>query len=383
MIKIKKSVFILGVVLIGGMSGIIFDRYLFPRMIATKFFSRYAFFKKTAEDVTIINKTEQVFVKEDASVNKIANQVVSSVVNIVSFTTEMSGNKKNSISQPEIKNGTGVVVTSDGLVMTYVKAIFSEKATYKIITSDNRVYDASLVDIDSYSNLAFLKITASNLPAISLGNSDEAVAGEKIIAIGNNSGTYNPFFSAGILGNLDQAYSLSDSSIALSEKLEGVFRTDLNNEENYVGGPVVDYSGQVIGITGSVSHDGKNFFFQIPANKVKAVIDKEIKKELDTNPSLGVYYRTITKAYALANNLPVEFGAQIYSPSGQSELAILKNSPAAGAGLKLNDIITAISGEKIDGAYSLPDLLYRHKKGETVILTILRNNQEMEINVQL
>ena len=113
------------------------------------------------------------------------------------------------------------------------------------------------------------------------------------------------------------------------------------------------------------------------------ILIEEIQKELNTNPVLGIYYLPITKAYALMNNLPIESGALIYSPSAQQGLAIIANSPAANAGLKLDDIIIAVSGEKIDAQKTLPDLLYEHKKGEEIELTILRNSQEMPIKVQL
>lgn len=384
--KLKKILAVLAIILISAVSGIMANRYVFPRMAAMKFFSKYAFFKKTTEDVTIINKTEQVYVKDDTSVSKIASQTIASVVNIISSVEIASQDKKNPAPSQSatIKNGTGLIVTSDGLIMTYSKAIFLENAKYKIITSDNNVYDATLADVDTYSNLAFLKIVASNLPAVALANSDDAIVGEKIIAIGrNDSGLNSLSFSAGILSALNYDYNLSDNLTASSEKLEGVFETDINREENYIGGPLLDYTGQVIGVVGMNVRDGKNIFFQIPSNKVKVVLDKEIRKELNTSPLLGVYYLPITRAYSIVNSLPIQSGVLIYSPSAQTGLAVIANSPAAISGLKLNDIITAVSGEKIDETHSLPDLLYKHKKGEELELTILRNLQEMQVRVRL
>lgn len=382
MSKTKKVILVIAVIFISGLSGIVTNRYIFPHLATMKFFSKYDFFKKTTEDVTIINKTEQVYVKEDTSINKITNQATSSVVNIIS-SIDQTSNKKNQISlQPVIKNGTGLIVTSDGLIVTYVEAILTENARYKILTGEN-IYDATLLDIDSYSNLAFLKIAASNLPVASFGNSDDTVSGEKVIAIGNSSGSYNPFFASGVLSNFNKEFNLTDKSLASSEKLEGVFETDLNRQENYIGGPVIDYSGQVIGLTGMNEKDGKIFFFQIPANKIKLVLEREIKKELNTNPILGIYYLSITKSYSLMNNLSVQSGAIIHSPSLQQGLAIIANSPAANAGLKIGDIIIAVSGEKIEEMNTLPDLLYKHHKGEEIELTILRNTQEVKVKVQL
>ncbi len=378
----RKIFFILIIILVSALSGIVANQYIFPYLATVKFFSRYSFFKKATNDVTVINKTEQVYVKDDTSVGKIAAPVISSVVNIIS--SETVAEKKGQVAiLPISKNGTGVIATSDGLIMTYSSAIFPQNASYKVITNDNNVYDATLLDIDSYSNLAFLKINASNLSAISFGNSDDAIIGERVIAIGNTSGIYNSFFATGILNKFNYEYNLSDKTIASSEKMEGVFETDLIRKADFVGGPLIDYSGQTIGLTGENDRDGKTFFFQIPSSKIKNVLNKEINKTIANNSVLGIYYLPITKTYALLNNLTVQNGAVIYSPSTQQGLAIIANSPAASAGLKLGDIIIAISGDKITDNQTLPDLLYKHNKGEKIELTILRNSQEMKISVQL
>ncbi len=382
MSKMRKIFFILVIVLVSALSGIIANQYVFPYLATIKFFSKYSFFKKTTNDVTVINKTEQVYVKDDTSVGKIAAPVISSVVNIISTET-VAEKKGQAVTLPISKNGTGVIATSDGLVMTYLNAILPQNANYKVITNDNNIYDATLLDIDSYSNLAFLKINASNLSAVSFGNSDDAVIGERVIAIGNTSGIYDSFFATGILNRFNYEYNLSDKTIASSEKMEGVFEADLTRKADFVGGPLIDYSGQMIGLTGENDRDGKIFFFQIPSNKIKNVLAKEINKTIANNSTLGIYYLPITKTYALLNNLAVQNGAVVYSPSTQQGLAIIANSPAADAGLKLGDIITAVSGDKITDSQTLPDLLYKHNKGEKIELTILRNSQETKINVQL
>lgn len=386
--KIKTILLILGIILISGFSGIIVNRYVFPRLAVLKFFADYDFIKKATENVTIINKTEQVYIKEDASVNKIVSQVASSVVNITSYATmekaTSAGTVPGQVLPATLKNGTGLIVASDGLVVTYVSAIsVGANVKYKVTLDNGNVHDATFFGVDSYSNLAFLKLNASNLPVASFTNSDDARPGEKIVAVGNDARAHTPFFAAGVLSVFDPYYNLSEKAVASSEKLEGTFGVDISAQAHYVGGPIVDYSGQIVGITGMVNRDNKEEFFQIPSNKAKAVIDKAIRKELETNCALGIYYVPITKTYATINNLPSESGALIYSSSGQQGLAIIANSPAAGAGLKINDLIIAVSAEKIEVGKSLPDLLYKYKKGEEIELTILRNSQELKIKVQL
>jgi len=201
--------------------------------------------------------------------------------------------------------------------------------------------------------------------------------------VGNSMAEYQNIYASGILNTFDPYYNLGGKNISSSEKMEGVFRTDLDHEDEYIGGPVIDYSGQVIGIVGSTQRDGGSDFFQIPSNKVKIILDKAIKSDLANNSQLGIYYIPLNKTYAAINNLGTDSGAMIYSPSGQQGLAIITGTPTAKAGLKINDIITLVAGEKIDDNNSLPDLLYKHDKGENIELTVLRDGQEMKINVQL
>lgn len=380
---LKKIIFIILIIIISGLSAIVADRYVFPRLASTDYFSRVKFLKKFTTDVTVINKTEQVYVKEDTTVTKLTSNVSSSIVNVISYAQEdvKSGTTKN--TSRVIQNGTGMIVTSDGLIMTYSSAIIPENANYKVILGDGGTYDAKLTSIDSYSNLAFLKISASNLPTISFGDSNTFQAGEKVIAIGNNLGNYQNRYASGLLNDFNSTFNIAGKTVSSSEKMEGVFEADIKIESGFVGGPLIDYSGQVIGVTGSILENNEIKYFEIPSTKAQAVLQKTIKQETGDNAQLGIYFIPITKTYAMVNNLSVEKGAEINSPSGQQGLAIIANSPAAKAGLKISDIITAVSGQEISSTNTLPDLLYKYKKGDTVELSVLRDGQEIKINVQL
>lgn len=365
----KKIGFFVSIIVISGISGIVADRYIFPRLATTKFFSKYEFLKKSTERVTVINKTEQVYIKEDSSVAKITNQVASAIVNIVSY------------DEKTFDNLTGQIMTSDGLIMTYATEDMSKK--YKVMTREGNVYDGELVGVDSWSNLAFIKINANNLPVISLANSDEYSPGEKIISIGNDMREYQNKFSAGILNSFDPTFNISGESLSTAEKVEGVFLSDFNKEKLSVGGPIINHSGQVIGVTGSVLKNGVLEYFQIPSNKIKDVLDKTIKNELDTNPIFGVYYMPITKSYALTKNLSVDHGAMIYSKSGQQGLAVIYGTPAAKADLRINDIVTKIGEEEIGLKSNFSGILYKYKKGDTVELTVLRDGNEIKMSIQI
>ena len=376
--NLKKAIFCILVILLGGVGGVLADKYIFPYLSSSKLFSKYEFLKKTAENVTIINKTEQITIKEDDSVSKVSNQVVSAVVNIISYS-----DNTQSKSLVSIKNGTGTIVSSDGLIMTYAKAINLENSAYKVFLDENNSYDAKLIGIDNFSNLAFLKIEASNLPSISFNDSNNSNPGKKVVAVGNSGRTYGIRYSSSILGNYDPYFNLSGKTLSSSEKLEGVYTTDFTSSANLLGGPAVDYAGQVIGIIGSVDKNGEEFFFEIPSKDIKMVVERAIKNELDQAPTLGIYYRSLSKIDALTEDGLRDKGAMIYSASGQSGLAILDNSSAQKANLKLNDIIIAINDQEINAQNNLSGVIYNFKKGDEIILKVLRDEKELEIKVQL
>lgn len=381
----KKTLIIILIMIIGGLGGIIMDRYIFPYLSSTNFFSKYAFFKKTNENTTFINKTEQIYIKEDDSIIKLGGQISSSIVSVLSYPDPV--NQKNlstKIKEAEMSKGTGTIITSDGLIMVHASLITTQPGVlYKVVMQNGNSFDADLLGIDSYSQLAFLKINASNLPSISFSDSNEARSGQKIIALG--SGYQGQFYrySAGILSFINNLRNTSDQNLLSSEKMQGIFELDLNINDDYVGGPIVDYAGQVVGIIGRHSGENKTSFFGIPSNEVKKVIDKAINNELKESPVLGIYYVPLNKDYAIQNGITQESGDIIYSTSGQRGLAIISNSPADKAGLQLGDILTKINDQDINSENSLPEILYGLKKGDKIKLQIVRNNKEMDIEVSL
>lgn len=380
----KKSIKILSLValflLFGIIGAAIFQSYVLPKASVSPVFSKLGIFKKASENVTIVNKTEQVTVQENDSVNKIASQASASVVNIISISE-----KEKSLLNPfqGIRNGTGVVVTSDGLIATYRTALIETDAKYKILLFNGSSFDANLIGLDEFTNLAFLKIDTSNLSVVPFANSDDLFPGKRMIAIGNSFEEYQNRYSSGLLSNIDKTFNIGGKTLSQSEKLEGIFETDFLNQKEYIGGPVIDYNGELVGIIGSLTIDNQEKFFQIPSNVVKSSMELAIKNGLQLRPYLGIYYLPISKAYAIANNLSREKGALIYSPSGKQGLAIIAGSPAEKAGLKINDIIISAGDKEINLDNPLSNLLSQYKKGDAVEFGILRDGQEVKIKASL
>jgi serine protease Do len=381
--KFIKLIFIAALVAVLASFGALWlNFYAFPKLSTYAMFSHYSFLKKAAENTTIINRTEQITVKEDSSVDKVASQAASATVEIVSMPTNTQ-KTVSTLSQNQAgsgKDGSGIIVTSDGVVATYRTAINETGSTYKVILLDGTQYDATLLGVDGFSNMAFLKINNSNLPAISFANSEDSVPGKRLIAIGKSLDDYQSKFSSGLLSDIKKTFNISGKALSSSEKLEGVFELDFGNQDEYAGGPVIDYNGDLVGLIGSVTIDNHQKFFAIPSNQIRESMDLLTKGKLFQRPTLGVYYTSISEDYKLINNLGIGKGARVYSNQG---IAVLSGSPADKAGIKNGDIITAVNDKEVNLNNPLSNLINDHQKDEQVRLTILRNGQEIKIMVNL
>lgn len=386
----KVLLFILLIFIVGGTGGVYFQQFLMPRIRANATLSRIDLFKKATENITVINKTEQITVKEDDSINELALQATNAVVNVVSVTEQglaapakTIGVRDRQALKTTSKSGTGVIGTSDGLIITYRSAILEKNAKYTVFLHDNSSFEAVLVGVDEMTNLAFLKIDASGLPVIPFAQDSNIFPGKKMIAVGSSFGESQVRFAAGILSGNKKTFNLGGMALSSTEKLEGVFQLDFNENNEYVGGPVVTYNGELAGINGSVLLDNQLVYFQIPAEMVRQSLDLAARDELKNRPFLGAYYVPLTREYAVIHGTRQERGALIYSASGKQGLAILAGSPAEKAGLRINDIVLALNGQEINLDNPFSNLLGQHKKGEQLELTVLRGEQELKLPVSL
>ncbi|EKE19769.1 MAG: hypothetical protein ACD_8C00110G0002 [uncultured bacterium] len=384
-VKIKKvlkiAIIVLFVFVVGGFGGVYFDQQILPFVRTNKYLSKVDFLKRSAENVTIINKTEQVIIKEDDSINEIASQSSNAVVNIISLSSQKDGFSK--IEKIQDQSGTGVIVTSDGVIATYRSAIIEKNARYRVLLFNGASHEARLIGVDEFSNLAFLKVEASNLTAISFGDSSDAKPGKKIVAIGNSSGEYQNRYAVGLLSNIAKIYNLGGKTVSISEKLEGVLENDFTNPKEYIGGPVIGYSGEMLGLIGAIVIDGQNEYFQIPSNVVQKTLQQALAGSFENRPFFGAYYVSITKEYAIAHDLKRDRGALIFSPSGKQGLAVIFASPAEKAGLMINDIVVSVNDQVVNLDNPLSNLINTYKKGDSIELLIDRNGEEMKLQVKL
>lgn len=338
-------------------------------------------YKQVSTPITLLNSgadgNSANFV--EGSISDIANKVSESVVSIVTSTKtrDFFGQSYDSSAA-----GTGIIVTENGYVLTN-KHVISGATNVSVVLDDGTIYEnVEIVTTDPLNDVAFLKIKdASGLKAATLGDSKTLSVGQQVIAIGNALGQYQNTVTSGIISGLGRSIEASDGTGNNTETLSDMIQTDAAINSGNSGGPLVNAAGEVIGINTATSSTAENMGFAIPISSVKGMLKQLAEKGESSRAYLGVYTVEITPEIAKAYGLPVSAGAYLYSSSAYS--AIVSGSPASKAGLKEKDIVTAVNGVKVGVAGTLSDLVGEYKPGDTIQLTVVREGNEIAVNVTL
>lgn len=335
------------------------------------------------------SQARQLVLNESQAISNIAKEVGQSVVsvNVISETTatDFFGFGR-SITQASA--GTGFIISEDGIVLTNRHVIPEGAGQVSVTLSDGtELEDVEVIGRTNSSDpldIAFLKIKdakGKQLKPAQLGESAQVEVGSRVIAIGNALGQFQNTVTTGVLSGYGRSVEAYEEGGA--ETLQNLFQTDAAINQGNSGGPLVDIHGQVIGINTAVAGgSAENIGFAIPIDDVKGLIASVLETGNVQRPYLGVRYVQVTDDYAYEYNLSVKRGAYIV-PAQPGQPSILQNSPAAKAGLKEKDIITKVAGETIDERRSLVSLVGRHKVGEEITLTVVRDGKEQEVKVKL
>lgn len=322
---------------------------------------------------------QQISVQESSATINVVKQVSPSVVSITSTSTADSffGG-----AQTVEGAGTGIIISSNGLIMTNKHVVAETGASYRVFLSTGKQYAATVVARDPVNDLAFVKIEASGLKPAKLGDSSSLVVGQSVVAIGNALGQFQNTATTGIISGLGRPIVAGDESTSgQSESLQDLIQTDAAINPGNSGGPLVNLAGEVIGINTAVSGNAQNISFAIPINEVKNQVSSVESQGKIVRPYLGVAYIPLTNDLAAQNNLPTNQGA--YLAGGGDTAAVQPGSPAEKAGLKTGDIIVKIGSDKVDDNHSLTSLIGKHKSGETVTLTIIRDGKTTTVKATL
>jgi 2-alkenal reductase len=277
-------------------------------------------------------------------------------------------------------SGSGVIISQDGYIVTN-NHVVEDAESLAVTFADGSRHEATLVGTDPLVDLAVIRVTDA-VPAFApLGDSDALQPGETVIAIGSPLGDFKNSVTAGVVSALNRTVPGSG--------MEGLIQTDAAINHGNSGGPLVNLRGEVVGINTLVVRGGsaigdqaEGLGFSVPSKTVKQVSDQLIQTGKIEHPYLGITYSMIDADIAAQENLPVQNGALVGS-SNPNLQAIMPGTPAATAGIKDGDIITAVGGTKLDSNTSLRGALMQHKPGDTVTLDVLRDGEQLTLEVTL
>jgi len=295
---------------------------------------------------------------------------------------------------PQKGIGSGFIINEDGEIVTN-NHVVSGSRNITVTLSDKKQYPATVLGIDRRSDLAILRIHAGRkLPFVRLGNSDGLVVGQKVLAIGNPFGLEGTL-TTGIVSSLGRSLEGEEGNT-----LEGLIQTDAAINPGNSGGPLLDSSGNVIGINtaiyGSQTASGEagsiGIGFAMPINRAKEKLEEYRTTGQISHPVIGISQTFFVQGdLADALNMPTSGGLLIQSiedgsPAaaaglrGPSRMVIVGNRYRIGVG---GDLIIAIDGSPVDGQDALPRAMNQKRPGESMVLTIFRGNRTQKVTVTL
>jgi S1-C subfamily serine protease len=249
--------------------------------------------------------------------------------------------------------------------------------------NDGRRVEGRVYGVDTLTDLAIVKIEATELTAAPIGDSATLQPGQTAIVIGSPLGTFTNSVTSGVISALGRSLDVSDPVSNERRRLHNLIQTDAAINPGNSGGPLVDGSGAVIGVSTAYAEGAQGIFFAIPINIARPIMRQAVAGQPLTRPWIGIVYVPLDRNVADKNELPIDYGAWISAETESGDPPIVAGSPAETAGLRAGDIITSIDARRIDAGQSLDDILSLFNPGDTLKLEVLRNGATIELSVTL
>ena len=370
--KIFVTVLIIVLVALILAGGIFADRYF-----DIKFLDK-VFPKKSSA----INLDRQIL-NEESVVISVAEEISPSVVTVSIqtpkkrvFSIDPFGGFSQTVQSGEPQDiGTGFIVSENGLIITNKHVVSVKDATYKVITKDNKEYDVKEISKDPLNDIAVIKIEASGLKPLVLGDSGNLKAGQFVIAIGTALGEFRHTVTTGVISGLGRGITTGSVYQGYVEELSNVIQTDAAINYGNSGGPLLNSAGQVIGVNVAIASGAQNIGFAIPINTVKdSLTQYEKDGKFSAKPFLGVKYQMVGLQTALMNKVP----------QGAYVIEVIEGSPAQKAGVLKDDIVTKLDGKDVlekDGG--LGKIVAEKKVGDKIDIEIWRNEETLKFSTVL
>ena len=268
--------------------------------------------------------------------------------------------------------GSGVIIRPDGYIVTN-NHVISGADVIEVTLENNKVYPATLVGTDPATDIALIKIEADDLPAVTMGNSDDLRLGEWVLAIGSPYDLRSTI-TAGIVSAKGRSMPYYDGQY----RVESFIQTDAAVNPGNSGGALVNAAGELVGInTSIISRTGSyaGYSFAVPVNIVSKVVDDFIEYGSVQRAMLGISITDVNAEIAAQSNLTEIDGVYVAS--------VQKDGPAEKAGVAKGDVIKEINLNPVHNSAGLQEQISRLRPGEKAVVTVLRDGRQHEIIVAL
>jgi Do/DeqQ family serine protease len=262
--------------------------------------------------------------------------------------------------------GSGFLISKDGYIVTNDHVV-RDAESIQVKLSNDKVYDAKVIGADQKTDIAVIKITAADLPAAVLGDSDKLEVGQWAIAIGNPFGLERSM-TVGIIS----ATGRSNMGI---ETYENFIQTDASINPGNSGGPLLNVYGEVVGINTAIVAAGQGIGFAIPINMAKPIFTQLMSKGSVSRGYMGVTIQPVTEELAQSFGLKHAKGALVND--------VIKGGPADKAGLKQGDIITGLNGSEVKDTAHLQRQVAEAGTGKVIKITVFRDGKSMDLSITL
>lgn len=312
----------------------------------------------------------------ESAITRVVEEVGPAVVTITAEVPVTSSFYWFPSTQNSTSVGSGVIISDQGYILTN-NHVVEGSTSLTVEFANGEQVPAQLISSDVFTDLAVIKAEGT-MPAIAkLGDSSLLKSGETAIAIGSPLGSFKNTVTVGVISATGR-FLESDSGF----NMENLIQTDAAINQGNSGGPLVNLAGEVIGINVMIVRGSsmtqtyaEGLGFAIPSETARLIAEQIIANGTFSRPYLGIRWSDISPSMAARYNFPVNYGVYV--------LGVESGSPAYNGGIRQNDILSKIGDYEIDSNNAFYNCLFKFSPGDTVVISLIRNNRQMTVEVTL